>query len=305
MSVELFIESETPPMSWQEFKDGYPARSIALDGFVADGPKYDSQGPYLNANHHENVDRLATLSTAQQILMYIRMGLDQAFTLDGAFEARVYVNDCDQDICASWYLLDNIDEAKAVSNPALNRFVSVAGILDATAGSYPYAPDMKLLEELAWVFEPYRVFRATGRMALKDNFEYRSVIDEVSQRIGDHLLGRGATAKIDTRYKLFGGGEKWKMLSEICLDGKIGAFNDGIDAYVVVQGLPNDRWRYTVGKRSDFIPFDLGRIFDALNEAENNKKESWGGATTIGGSPRYSGSRLRPEEVEDIINSVA
>lgn len=66
MSAELFVRTEIPPISWEEFKEHYPPGSIALDGFVGEAPKFDANGPYLNANHHEYVDRLATLSTAQQ-----------------------------------------------------------------------------------------------------------------------------------------------------------------------------------------------------------------------------------------------
>lgn len=81
MSAELIVLAEIPPITWNEFITTYPVGSIALDGFVGRSPCFDANGPYLNANHHEDVNRLATLSTAQQIHMYIRMGLEKAFTI--------------------------------------------------------------------------------------------------------------------------------------------------------------------------------------------------------------------------------
>ncbi|HEY8886076.1 MAG TPA: hypothetical protein VIM31_01070 [Candidatus Microsaccharimonas sp.] len=301
MSAELFVQAEVPPLTWDEFRATRPMGSIALDGFVTGEPRYDPNGPYLNANHHENVDRLATLSTAQQILVDTQMGLDKAFSVDGQFSPNVFVNDCDQDVCAAWYLLDNISEAKHPS-PVLNRFIQVAGLLDVTAGAFPFDKDQRILGELTWVFEPYSLFRASGEMSKKDNAQYTSVIQDVESRIGKHLLGRGDTAGLDLRYKKIGGGEGWSMIIEEGKDGRVGAMRDGVEAYVAVQELEHDRWRYSVARRSEFIPFDVPRLLDRLSEVEGNDQDKWGGARIVGGSPRVGASRLSPSEVEAIIN---
>jgi hypothetical protein len=302
MSANLEVHSEIPPISWEEFISTHPAGSIALDGYVGEGPNFTRNGPYANANHHEGVKRLETLSTAQQILFNVQMGLDKAFTKDGVFAPNVYVNDCDQDVCAAWYLLNNINQTRH-SSPALNRFIGVAGTLDSTAGAFPFDPDLKILGELAWVFEPYTMFRLSGEMAKKDNSQYRSVIQDVENRIQKHLIGRGDSVKLDTRYEIIGGGKDWKMIKESGKDGRVGAFMDGIDAYVSVQELPNDRWRYTIGRRSEYIPFDVEAHIADLDKAEEpSNNDHWGGATIVGGSPRVGGSKLSPEEVEKIIN---
>lgn len=303
MSAELFVQAEVPPLTWEEFKATRPMGSIALDGFVTGPPQYDADGPYLNANHHEGVDRLATLSTAQQILVETQMGLDRAFQVNGEFAPKVFVNDCDQDVCAAWYLLDNISETKNPS-PALNRFIQTAGLLDVTAGAFPFDKDMQIVGELAWVFEPYADFRASGEMAKKDNDQYRSVIERVGTRIGKHLLGRGETILLDTRYDVIGGGIGWSMIQEIGKDGRTGAFRDGIDAFVSAQQLEGERWRYSIARRSEFIPFDIPLIMERLNEAEGNIDDLWGGATIVGGSPRVGASKLRPQDVERIVNEV-
>lgn len=41
------------PLAWPTFVSTSPAYSIAIDGYVCDGPR-------LNVNHHECVDRPAT-----------------------------------------------------------------------------------------------------------------------------------------------------------------------------------------------------------------------------------------------------
>lgn len=302
MSAELIVLAEIPPITWNEFITTYPVGSIALDGFVGRSPCFDANGPYLNANHHEDVNRLATLSTAQQIHMYIRMGLEKAFTNNGEFSPFVYVNDCDQDVCAAWFLINNISQAKVVTNPALNRFINVAGTLDATAGAFPYDRDLKILGELAWVFEPYTVFRASSEMAHKDNAQHESVIRTVETRIQEHLLGRGDSKKLDTAYKKVGGGKNWTMIEAIGNDGRVGAILDGIDSYVSVQEIGDNKWRYTLGRLSEFIPFDIPSLMHRLNEVEGTKEDKWGGSPIIGGSPRVGGSRLSPNEVEKVIN---
>lgn len=301
MSAELFVQADVPPLTWDEFRTTRPVGSIALDGFVIGEPRFDPDGPYLNANHHENVDRLATLSSAQQILVDTQMGMDKAFTVDGKFSPNVFVNDCDQDVCAAWYLLDNISEAKHPS-PALNRFIQVAGLLDVTAGAFPFDKDQRILGELTWVFEPYALFRASGEMSKKDNAQYKSVIEDVGLRIGRHLMGRGETAELDLRYRKIGGGLGWTMIAEEGKDGRVGAMRDGIEAYVAAQELENNRWRYSIARLSEFIPFDIPAILERLNQVEGTTNDTWGGATIVGGSPRVGASKLSPTEVEAIIN---
>ncbi len=304
MSAELYINPETPAMSWETFQATHPVGSIALDGYVDEEPKFEPNGPYENLNHHERVDRLATLSTAQQVLMKVKMGLDQAYMKDGVFSPNVYANDCDQDVCTAWFLLNNIDQTKQ-SGPALNRFVNVAGNLDVTAGAFPYDRSLKILGELAWVFEPYTLFRTSGEMAKKDSAQYKSVVYDVEHRIQQHLMGRGESAALDTRYQSIGGGEGWAMIQEEGKDGRIGALADGIKAYISVQQLDDQTWRYSIGRLSEYIPFDVPALIDLLNKEEGltDSPDRWGGATIIGGSPRVAGSKLTPAQVESIINA--
>ena len=94
------------------------------------------------------------------------------------------------------------------------------------------------------------------------------------------------------------------MIREDGENGRVGAFSDGVNAYVIARERSDGRMAYTVGRTSQFIPFDVPKILVALNTEENNTNERWGGGNTIGGSPRIAGSRLCPNKVEKIINEM-
>lgn len=303
MTVVLHVEPDVPPMSWEDFCCQKPPFSIALDGYVGDAPKFDEDGPYLNLNHHEQVDRLATRATCAQVLMALRQGLIERFRDDLGFRAEVYVNDCDEDVCVSWYLLKHGYACEDAFNPTLNRLVAIEDALDATAGAYPFPKDSVMLEELAWVFDPYRQFRSSGQLDNREPGAFLNVIVEVEERIRKHLIGEGDSIELDTRYRQIGGDGKWALIEDIGAQARTGVFADGIRAYVSVRERPDGRWTYTIGRMSPFIPFDVPCLLEALDAVEGLRDEHWGGGTTIGGSPRIHGSRLSPIEVEKIIES--
>lgn len=294
-------------MSWDEFRAKTPRFSIALDGFVAEGPRFDGGGPWLNLNHHEGVDRLATRATCGQVLMAIRQGLFVSFRDEKGPRAQVWVNDCDEDVCLSWFLLKYGHLAEHAMNPQLNRIVALEDALDATAGAYPYPADLPVLRELAWVFEPYRAFRLGGHIDEKRADAYLRVVTDVENRVLAHITGRGQSLPLDTRYERVGGGPGWAMIREHGAQGRTGAFSDGIRAYVAVRDRPDGRWTYTVGRMSPFVPFDVPAILAALDAAEGpgaNASDRWGGGNTIGGSPRVAGSKIPPADVTRIIDAI-
>ncbi|MCR4312256.1 MAG: hypothetical protein NUV56_03155 [Candidatus Uhrbacteria bacterium] len=79
MNIRLCIETETNEMLWEDFVRQKPPSSIALDGFVTDGPRFDRAGPWANFNHHEGVPRLETRATCAQVRMALQQGLHQRF----------------------------------------------------------------------------------------------------------------------------------------------------------------------------------------------------------------------------------
>ncbi len=51
MTVKIVIEPRKI-VTWEEFVASTPPKSIALDGFVFGGPKWDPTTPHANFDHH-------------------------------------------------------------------------------------------------------------------------------------------------------------------------------------------------------------------------------------------------------------
>lgn len=324
MAITLIARPDIPPMSFAQFIRDTPPFAVALDGYVNEGPKFklleSSNTPsacvyaYANFNHHEGVSRLETRSTCAQVMMAIRMGLYDAFMQAGERELTAYVNDCDEDVCVSWYLLSHPHMSRAIVSPLLNRLVAMEDVLDSTAGAYPFPTELPVLEELAWVFDPYRQFRAAGRLGTRDADAFRCIIEDVGHRIEKHISGSGSSIKLDTRYNETVRCGIWSSVDETGRHARLGMFANGIKAYVSVRPRAFDggtlRFDYTIGRASPFVPFDVLKILKKLNEAEpasssaTTPHECWGGSDLVGGSPRILGSRLSPAEVEGIIKSL-
>src|SRR5208282_2294928 len=256
------------------------------------------------------VDRLATRSTCGQVLRAIRQGRFKSFRNEQGPYATVLANDCDADVCTSWYVLKHHAVCEQAMNPLLNRLVMMEDCLDATAGAYPFPADLPVLRELAWVFEPYWQFRLSGQLDKKGTRAFEDVVENVEGRIGRHITGQGQSIPLDTRYERIGGGKGWVMVKEIGAQSRTGMFADGIQAYVSVRELGLGRWAYVVGRMSNFILFDCQRIFDRCNAAEPAHAtvddpiipgDRWGGSDMIGGSPRIAASRIPPSVLEKII----
>ena len=97
------------------------------------------------------------------------------------------------------------------------------------------------------------------------------------------------------------------MVRETGPASRMAMYNDGIRAFAaLVAEKPNGNV-YSLGRRSVWVPFDLGRLYQRLNEIESNivnDNNQWGGSDTIGGSPRQTGSQLSPRELETKINDI-
>ena len=305
MSIILEMRPQDAPKSWSEFVESSPAFGIAIDGYVVGGPKFDPTGPRANFNHHEEVDRLSTRATCAQVLMALRQGLGKRFRTKDGPQMVVFANDCDEDVCTTWFLLHNHHLSEHTMNPVLNRLVHMEDMLDATAGAYPFPADLPTLDALAWIFEPYRRAILSGELERRDPAAFTGVVTDVENRIMSHIMGRGGTTTLDTRYERVGGGPEWAMIKEIGTHAKTGAFADGISAYISVRERRDGRYGYVIGRMSPFINFPVGQILERLNQAEGiTGADRWGGGDNIGGSPRVSGSSLAPEVVSKVVDEV-
>jgi hypothetical protein len=131
-------------------------------------PWFNAKAPSANFNHHENVNRLATRATCAQVLVAVRQNFVESFRVYGEINMDVFVNDCDQDVCLSWFILKNSWMTENVINPALNRLVHIEDMMDTCAGAYPFHKDMPILEKISWIFEPYTKFRLNGGLDKKE-----------------------------------------------------------------------------------------------------------------------------------------
>lgn len=303
--IDLHVQPAVPPMSWEDFTSTKPGFSIALDGYVAGAPRFAGVGPYANFNHHEGVDRLATRSTCAQVHLAIRQGLFSCFRDTCGAKANVYANDCDQDVCLSWYLLKNHYRAEPTMNALLNRLVAIEDMLDATAGAYPFPEDMPLLQEVAWIFRPYTQARAAGWLDSRDPREFEIVIDNVCDHIDRHMLGQGHRTLLDTRYKVLIEGDGYTVVEEIGAHARTGMFAHGVKAFVSCRKRADGNWNHVLGRMSQFIPFFVPSFVEALNEAEGltEKADRWGGGDTIIGSARIAGSKLDPHGVNEVVKT--
>lgn len=293
--------------TWDEFRESKPSHSIALDGFVDSAPRYCSIGPFANFDHHRDVNRLATRSTTGQILVAISLGLFETFHRNGKPFANVFINDCDQDVCLSYWLLKNAHLVKGLSlDMDIARLIIGEDLLDASAGAYPIDPNRPLARKMAWVYELYDKARASGRLHLMTSEEIHNLIEETCDRLSLLSNGKGGECDLQGDYDILGGGRGWKLIREQGTHARTRLFADGIRAFVAVRERRDSTFDYSVGRMSPFIRFPLDKIFRGLNEIENHSGslDCWGGSDTIGGSPRACGSRLSPPEIERCINEI-
>jgi len=303
-NVVLSLRPGAEPLSWSECCETHPPYSIALDGYVSDISRFNRRGPWLTLDHHADVERLSARATCSQVLLCIRQGLFEAFRDEHGRRATAYANDCDEDVCLSWFLLQNPQLGRLPSHTRLNRLVQAVDLLDTTAGASLHPLDRALMSELAWIFEPYRQARVQGALDSPLADLQRNVITAVSHRIHMHLMDKGGIVPLDVRYERIGGGRDWSMVREIGPQARAGMVAAGIRAYVAVRQRSDGAWAYSIGRVSPFIPFNVLAILREMNAIEDPERGTWGGSNLIGGSPRLRGSALPPKEVMRIVNRV-
>src|SRR3989338_430107 len=307
MSVELQVEPRKV-YTWDEFREQKLSYSIALDGFVHDSTKRDPKGPYANFDHHTKSDRLATRSTSEQVHMEINMGLLDTFRRNGVPTAHVYVNDPDEDTCLAWWQLKNHELVKEHANPSINRLVYCEDRLDCTSGAYPFG-DIAMRRKMAWVFQPYNMSRFEGRLKEATADDMKRIIETVGGRITEHISGGGGgEIDLEGHFVRIGGDDNWAFTRETGPASRMAMYNNGISAFVALVSEGSDgSFVYSIGKRSPWISyFDLLQFYRRLNKEEGKiitKLNKWGGTDTRGGSPRATGSFIRPTRVEEIIAS--
>lgn len=290
----------------EEFmSDKFPANSIALDGFCNGGPFLAVKAGKYNFDHHDGILRLAARATCGQVQVAINLGLLDNFQDKGLIKGHIWVNEIDQDTAlAIWLLLNPSHSAGA----PLNALVNVEGNLDATAGSYPYYPNLSVMESIFWIFQPYDLLRTEGRLFNLSANEMLTLLQALMANIMQFVIGQGQKVGADMAYELIKSGTGWAMVKEIGRQARYGLYRDGINCYGITLGHNKETgtYRYVIGKRSNLVApeFDLEKLYDYLNQLEGITQENpdrWGGSDSVGGSPRNSGSKLNPNELFEAI----
>jgi hypothetical protein len=294
-----------PALTREQFLASHPGYSVALDGYVF-GPPWlttTARGPYRNFNHHELVDRSCMSATCEQARRAVILGFYDLFRRGGERCAQLYVNDCDQDVCLSTWILMNPERAL---EPLVRTISQINDLLDMSAGVFPMPHERDLLGQVRWVFDPY--LRARPHLVEMTSMTMREVIRDVHHRLDQFAMGRAETIGLSGTVTRIGGGLGWVFAEVSHQTARMQLVASGVSAAVELFGRAGDRYLYTIWRRSEYVVgFPLGRILGALNLAEGfqiDDPTGWGGADNVGGSPRGRGSALAPIAVELIVNGV-
>ena len=309
-SVPLFVIHILPreSMSWEEFLNNTPPRSIALDGVVRGGPNFDPETCHLNSDHHDGVIREVTMSTAMQIYFAIKGGLFKAFVVNGKGPIHIYINDTDQDTAfAVWLLLNYKLFEGTQSIPTINRLLALNDRWDITGGAFPMNLDDRLVRNHNWIFRPYTDLRKSGLLARANADMLRDNLDAILRRLDLYLMGQALEEDLDTRREILFDSPVYKIVDEIGgNEARYLLFSQGMDAFVSLVARRDDgRFVYSIGRRSRYIiQFPVPSLYDVLNEVEGLTRENgWNGSDIVGGSSRLSGSGLTWQQIRDLLNN--
>lgn len=294
--------------SWQQFLEQTPRNSIALDGMVSGGPRYDHATQHANFDHHSNVVRDATMSTAKQVYFAIKGGIFETFRRNGKAEAQVYVNDPDQDTVLAVWLLDHYNLFNGTQGiPSIHRLLDLNDKLDITGGAFPLNLREKLVRQHNWIFGPYSQLRKSGALASAGPEVMKDNLETVLGRLNKFMMGEGGEEALDTRYDILHQSPLgYWVTNEIGgNDARCMLYGRGMNAYIgLVAERPDGRKVWSIGRKSKYIDFPVPELYDVYNAAEGlSAEEGWGGSDLIGGSSRKHGSKLSPSELVELTDA--
>ncbi|HBI25276.1 MAG: Abortive infection protein [Candidatus Wolfebacteria bacterium GW2011_GWC2_39_22] len=294
-------------MSWEEFVAMTPRNSVALDGVVSGGPRFDERTMHANFDHHDGVNRDATMSTCMQAYMAIKGGLMESFRENGMPCLNAFINDTDQDTAMAVWLLNNYKLFEGVQSlPHINRLLDLTNKWDITGGAYPINLDEEIVRQHCWIFEPYTDLRKTGKLSQADENMLRDNIEAVMKRLDMLLMGQAGGKTLDTRHEILYDSPIFKIVNEIGgNEARYHLYGKGMNAFISVVAQRTDgRHVYTIGRRSQYIPFPIQALYDDFNLAEGlTRVNGWSGSTIIGGSSREMGSGLSWQELVEIVKA--
>jgi hypothetical protein len=298
----------------EDFIEQTPAYSVGLDGTVYGPSCKDKIGLHLNVNHHEEVDRFATRSTAQQIFLLSKLGRFREFPGSSDLQMHIHVNDPDEDVCLAVWLLKNQDK---IEDPwfkeKIEILVRTAELLDATAGAFPFDPDSEIMRQISWIFEPYNEARKASKISGMNGKDMASLIEMVGGRITKYAYGEGEKKQLQMNYEEVDQGQGWRLLEETPdtgSAGRIGFFNHGGRAFCSFREVNFDgeeRYAYSLCRFSPYITgFPLDEFYYLLNRVEglqNSSNDTLGESDRTGASPREFLNKLIPKQLINTITN--
>lgn len=235
--------------------------SIYLDG-ACRGPHIDPVRRAYSFDHHANCSRFATISTCEQVLLALDMGLDPA-------DMEVVINDLDADTSLSLWLL-----------------------------SHPHRIDDRVREEVRRIgrvdshgplWAPTKLHKALTRKSGVPQTREMMWEDQQSINVwfqhGDDALPEPFAFPPCAVHGLDRDGNVVEVMGDFATAYAAGA----VIALAKVPG-PAGTIGWTIGKKSDFARGDVPGFLAEMNQLE----PGWGGGSTIGGAPRNpDGTRSR------------
>lgn len=314
MSAELVIQPGRQFANEAEFLSSQPPYTIGLE-VVSARPRFvrTPKGPYLIIDHHADVERRVTLSACHQAWDAANLGLVGSFRRGGEYHPRVVTRDCDQDVTLAHHIIARAEVIPTLENHEIDRIdelVRVEGMLDVFGGVPPgrITPRLRrVMEGIAWIFNPYTDYKASGELYANDPSRHHDVMWECSQRISQHIAGKGGSRELDLDFRPIGTVGPCAVVERIGAEALLGAVSgsenhSGHDAVILWQQRPDGRNQYTYYRKSVLVPFNITRLYSILNQTDTYRAdESHGGSDNMGGSPLITGSAITPPEMLRIL----
>lgn len=262
--------------TWQ--LDDLPSYSIALDGAVQ-GPQLDNQRRVYSFDHHAGCLRHVTSATCEQVRDALLLGLDPA-------GFQVFLNDVDADSVLSLWLLLHPERLRGRGSERVRRLIHRIGRVDALGPALARPP--RMMSHLSPPSgRPSSRSELDRALSVLDGWWRREALPSLPPRETSEAMWLETTD------------EGLVLRRGLVRGGTAGLYRRAAFG-VVHRPTIGGTIAYTVGKRSDFVPFDVPSFLDACCALE----PGWGGGTSIGGSvrrPDGSRSRLLPEVVGDVL----
>jgi len=282
---------------------------VLLDGAGSFGPLLDTKKRLYNLDHHEGCERAFTLATCEQALLLVHSGLELA---EGDW--TIYANEPDLDtVLAIWCLLNfqRVAQLSSRSRDVLFPLIRLEGAIDANGAELaktcglPAPVFRETQERLDRLIARESALKSAGTWHEADwsEFTLKSLEDI------DSLI----YAPMD--FQEYASVEEIYGHCEIAPRRIAVACRDRSGIYDVEQNL-KDRWgdqlclvalekepgHFTLRRTAALSGIELGPAYDLLNRVDPSvdgrpPSKRWGGSSSIGGSPRVSGTGLGAQEI--------